>query len=375
MVSHSVTTTAKDKNFTAMKLKSFLPLALVGLFASTFGQAAAQSSYFDDDIYYDASKSTKKAPKKTVNQIFTTPSTVIVAEYPAADTYTVNGTRTISVDDYNRRGIFATDSLTADSTTTDFAYTRRIEQFYNPEIVSGSNDAELANIYYMEPEQVNVYINTPSGYWGYDYFYPDFAYYSPYWNYNWRWGSSWYWNSWYNPYWAWGPSWGWGPGWGPAWGWGGPSWSSPGWNSRPYNPRHQGARPGSIASRPGGTGSPRPGLSGSSATTPSQRYPGSNINMQRPGVSSVSGGSVNANRNSSVNSHRNSSVNSNRTQQSAQPSRNYNTNSYNYNTNGGRTSNYNSGSFNSGSSRSGGSFGGGGYSGGGRSSSGGRGRH
>ncbi|MDE6684457.1 MAG: hypothetical protein K2J94_04675, partial [Duncaniella sp.] len=174
--------------------------------------AVNAQSYFDDDIYYDASKATKKTQPKKVTQTYTTPSTVIVAEYPAADTYTVRGTRSISVDDYNRRGIFASDSLTNDTTASDFTYTRRIEQFYNPEIVSGSGDAELANIYYMEPEQVNVYINTPSAYWGYDYFYPSYGWYDPYWswNYNWRWNSPWYWNSWYDPYWAWGPSWGWG---------------------------------------------------------------------------------------------------------------------------------------------------------------------
>ena len=124
-----------------MKLTNLLPLLLVGLFASTFGNAAAQS-YFDDDIYYDASKASPKAKKEVVRQTYTTPSTVVVAEYPASDTYNVDSSRqrTISVDDYNRRGIFANDSLTADSTATDFAYTRRIEQFYNPEIVSGSND-------------------------------------------------------------------------------------------------------------------------------------------------------------------------------------------------------------------------------------------
>ncbi len=191
-----------------MKLKRIL-LTMAGIVAAT--SAVTAQSYFDDDIYYDASKD-KSKPAKTVKQTYRTPSTVIVAEYPAADTYNVTGTRTISVDDYNRRGIFATDSLTTDSTATDFAYTRRIEQFYNPEIVSGSGDQELVNIYYMEPERVNVYVNTPSGYWGYDYFYPDFAWYGPSWAFNWRWNSPWYWNSWYDPYWSWG--------WGPSWGWG-----------------------------------------------------------------------------------------------------------------------------------------------------------
>ncbi|MDE7475492.1 MAG: hypothetical protein K2M71_07685, partial [Duncaniella sp.] len=162
------------------------------------GVMSAQS-YFDDDIYYNASKATKKAT--TNNSSANKKNTVIVYDYPAADTYTINGTRSISVDDYNRRGIFATDSLSADTTATDFAYTRRIEQFYNPQIVSGSGDKELANIYYMEPEEVNIYVNTPSAYWGYDYFYPYSAWTSPYWYNNyWRWNSSWYWGAWYDPY-------------------------------------------------------------------------------------------------------------------------------------------------------------------------------
>lgn len=373
-----------------MKFTSLLPLLFVGLFASAFGNAAAQS-YFDDDIYYDASKASAKTKNKVERQTYTTPSTVIVAEYPAADTYTVNSTRqrTISVDDYNRRGIFATDTLTADTTATDFAYTRRIEQFYNPQIVSGSNDQELAQIYYMEPETVNIYVNTPSSYWGYDYFYPDFGYYSPYWNFNWRWGSPWYWSSWYDPYWAWGPSWGWG--WGPAWGWGpsygwgwgpawgwGPSygwgWGMPAWNNRPINPRHQGARPSHTASRPSlsGTGN-RPGLGSSN----SNRYLGTgsvnNAQGYRPGVGYTRPAtSVNANRNSSVNSNRGqNSVN----QTSRNPSHN-STPTYNYpsNTNGGRTYNYNSGSSGSRGGSIGGSYGGG-HSSGGRSSAGGRGRH
>lgn len=167
--------------------------------------AVSAQSYYDDDIYFDASKASKpaqKTAKKNNNR-----TAVVVYDYPSADNYTVSGTRTISVDDYNRRGIFATDSLTADTTATDFAYTRRIEQFYNPQIVSGSGDEELANIYYMEPDQVNIYVNTPSAYWGYDYFYPYNAWASPYWYNNyWRWNSAWYWGSWYDPYWAWGLS-------------------------------------------------------------------------------------------------------------------------------------------------------------------------
>lgn len=354
-----------------MKLNRIL-LTLTGLV--TAGLSVSAQSYFDDDIYYDASKDKAKSTVKTAVQTYRTPSTVVVAEYPAADTYKVNGTRTISVDDYNRRGIFATDSLTSDTTATDFAYTRRIEQFYNPEIVTGSGDQELATIYYMEPERVNIYINTPSTYWGYDYFYPDFFWYGPNWSFNWRWTSPWYWSSWYDPYWSWGPGWGWGSawgpawgwrptwGWGPAWGWGGPVWGG-------HRPSHNpGVRPGMSANhRPSGAigTSGRPGLinNGRPATN-SYNRPGVTNNgvSGRPGVNS---GTRQPTRGEST---------------TTRPSNN--TNNYNRptNTNGGRTSGYgtfnqSSGSRGSSSFGSGGSFGGGRSSGGARTGGGGRGRH
>ncbi|MDE5724490.1 MAG: hypothetical protein K2I12_00555, partial [Duncaniella sp.] len=203
------------------KRTTFVLLAAI---ATACSLSAWAQDYYDDDIYFDASKAPKPEPKQVKQQpqqqntytYYITPDgklEIVPADYPSADNFTVNGTRTISVDDYNRRGIFAaSDSLPADTASTDFAYTRRIEQFYNPEIVSGSGDKQLAEAYYSEPTQVNIIVNTPSDYWGYDYFYPAWStgWYSPYWSASWRWGSPWYWNSWYDPYWA----WGWGPSWG-----------------------------------------------------------------------------------------------------------------------------------------------------------------
>lgn len=344
-------------------------LTLAGVVAAV--SVATAQSYFDDDIYYDASNE-KAQPKTTttvVKRTYATPSAVIVAEYPSADNYTVSGTRSISVDDYNRRGIFAIDSLSADTTATDFACTRRIEQFYNPDVVSGTGDQELANIYYMEPENVNIYVNTPSGYWGYDYFYTPFSWYSPYWSINWRWYSPWYWSSWYDPYWYWAWDWGWGPSWGwshpwrPVWG--------PSWGHRPYNPRHQGARLGYTATnRPSGHvgSSGRAGLGSRHEGSYNSYNRPSSINS-RPGIDTngrrgLSNGSVSSGRSNGTTTNRNNSTNSYRQ----------------YNTNGGRSSGYNTGTYNSGESRSsgswGGSYGGGGRSSGGmRSSGGGRGRH
>lgn len=353
-----------------MKFKRFtLTMATV---LATVGLMSAQS-YFDDDIYYNPSKATKTTKTQSSDNS-AKKNTVIVYDYPSADTYSVNGTRKISVDDYNRRGIFASDSLSADTTATDFAYTRRIEQFYNPQIVSASGDQDLANIYYMEPDQVNIYINTPSGYWGYDYFYPYSAWNSPYWYNNyWRWNSSWYWGSWYDPYW----SWGWGPSWawGPSWGWG------PGWGGgHAYNPRH----PGAMGVLPNHSGSSATG-SRPSLTNGGRHYGvNGNYSTNRPSINSRPG-YTNSTQQSGTTNRRPSLSNSNSNSRPAYNSNSNNSNN-NYNrqgtTNGGRYNNsnnnnynYNSGNYNSGSFGGGRSSGG--YSGGGstRSSGGGRGRH
>ena len=255
------------------------------LVAAVMTAAVSWGQSFFDDITYDSSKAKQSTPAAV-----TAP-----AAYAPADTYTVDGTRNISVDAYNRRGVFAVDTaaLAADTTATDFTYTRRIEKFYNPDIVSLVGDGELAEIYFTEPTTVNVYVNTPSNYWGYDYFYPGWSaspwYYSP-----WRWNSAWYWGSWYDPYyypyygpgwgfaWNWGPSWSWGPSWG--WSWGGHWGYNNNWGAgytRPvhnFNPRH----PGSTASRPGyggtmtrpATSGSRPGISGGASTVAGGYRPG-----------------------------------------------------------------------------------------------------
>ncbi len=173
------------------------------------------------------------------------------------DAYKVSGTSTRSVDEYNRRGQYATNDTTRQSMSKDgFEYTRRIERFHNDDIVSTINDPELVDYYYSQPE-VNIIINSP-GYWG------------PSWAWN-RWYSPWYWDPWIGagarrglgvrP----GPGhgagvlhglgarrglgsvmgWG-GPAWGPSWGWGGPV----AWHRGDYTPN--GRRP--IGVRNGYTG-------------------------------------------------------------------------------------------------------------------------
>ncbi len=230
-----------------MKIERSLFLSAVML---VLPSVAFAQSYYDDDIYYDASKA-KKEKKEVVTKSSSSSSSsakgnilakgndgniyVVTPEgnaYPTsavnfqgADSYDVNSGSTRDVDEYNRRytsdDIVASDSLQRDN----FANTRMIEKFYNPDIVVGSGDDDLMQYYQSsDPTEVNIYVSSPWAY-GYGYGYPYYSSY--YWNrWNWGWGwdpwyTSWYGPGWYgDPYWAW--SWGWDPwftpGWGYTWG-------------------------------------------------------------------------------------------------------------------------------------------------------------
>ena len=354
--------------------------------------------YYDDDIYYDASKkkaeqkAQKQAQQKAAQSAYMVTGNAVSGDYQAADTYAVPAVSSldIDVDTYNRRGQTpSTGNVNAND--GDFTYTQRIERFHNPDVVAGSDDEELKEVYtyaMQQPQNINIYVidADPWNYWG------------PSWS--WRYGNPWYWNSWYYPSygwgwnsWAWDPywSWGWGPSWswgGPAWGpgWSGPAWG-PGWgpaqawrpttpsgSSRPHNYVGSGAtaahRPGSAyapsaTSRPGNMGRGRYGTSttinnGASTSrpgsySPSTSRPSSSSSMDngRPGNSGRGRSAMNTNNNTNTNN------NSNR-------------NSYNTNSNNSyRSSSSSSGSFRS----SGGGGSRGGYSGThGSSGGGGRGR-
>lgn len=378
-----------------MKLLSLLLTAAVFTAAP---YAAAQSS-FDDDIYFDASKAKKKkeAAKKEVVRI------VVPADFKAAEEYAGELTSsTRDIDEYNRRGIFAlpdtaaTDTIALDVEAGDaFANTRRIERFYNPDVIVENPDETVAEVYYTDqPIEVNVYYNSPYGYFGgpgmyYDPWYFGPGIYNP-WYYGgfynpWSWGPSWSWNWGWGPSWAWGPSWswGWGPGWdwcwGPSWGWGGHH-----ANTRPHYPHgnyagsyrhaanasggrfsnstHNGARPassgsnwniGNVGSRPGTTQAYRPGATGGNR---GGAVGTNNATGRRPSSSQVN--SNRSNNNSSTTNRNNSSGRS--------------TNSTNYNRSSSNSGSYNSGgSFRSGSSSMGG---GGGFRSSGGTSGGGGGR-
>lgn len=287
-----------------------LTALMLALILGSWGIASAQD-YDDDDIYFNPSKAKKETPKKKEK---TQPANGMIYYYPsatdysAADNYSPEGTGlAVSVDDYNRRGIFAADSSAhaTDSLSANmFANTRRIEKFHNSSVVKGSGDESLIEYYYAQPANVSVIINAVdpwyspyyAGYWG--------GYWG--WRYPWSWGLGWGLSYAWGPSWSWGwtyPSygWTWGPGWGwgASWGWGGgwaptrPAWAH---RPRPVGNVRPGYRPGATAGyRPSAAGSYRPGSSASGYRRGNVRG-SSTGNYSRPSTTN--------NRNNSSNSYR-----------------------------------------------------------------------
>lgn len=253
--------------------------------------------YYDDDIYFNADKAPKivttKKNKNTGNNYI--PNTVY--NYPGSDSYIVNTGNLRDVDEYNRRGQFLVqDSVAPDSAVNDnFYYTRQIERFSNPDIVTGSNDAQLKDYYYAPAQELNIYVNayptwtspywySASPYWYSSWYWPSYNWawtwgYDPYWSLSWGWGPSWYPGYW-RPGWNWGWNWGWTPGWGPGWG--------PGHGHGPGHIPGPSYRPNTS---PGASNTHRPAYAGGSSTTGGNRRPGTTTttsgNTYAPGSSTV----------------------------------------------------------------------------------------
>ena len=218
-------------------------LALFGLLALSAGAVMQAQDY--DDIYYDASKSAS-ATTKVVKQSKTVSA---YGEVPERYKVVANSNYRIErdEDEYNRRGAFEPtfevditgDTIYLDSAYVDdeaFANTRRIERFYNPDVVILSDDDDLVELYYDESPSVNLVVGTDLGLaasygWASSYYpwytgwYPYYTYYSP-WNYGWYdywspyWNSAWSYHYWYRPtLWGW-SHWGYRPSWyAYNWGW------------------------------------------------------------------------------------------------------------------------------------------------------------
>ena len=175
-------------------MKKYRVFALLGVMALTAGSLMAQDY---DDIYYDSSKSTKNATKKVEKAAKTT---VIYGEVPekykvvAQDNYQVERDE----DEYNRRGAYDPSNISYEVDINGdtiyeeaFANTRRIERFYNPDIVILSDDDDLIELYYDESPSVNLIIGSDSfSYYGWD---------TPLYSSFYPWYTGWY-SPWYTPW-------------------------------------------------------------------------------------------------------------------------------------------------------------------------------
>lgn len=235
-------------------LKRFGLLSSLVLFGISTMFASVSQDF--DDIYYNPKKDTAKKVQQTKeSKTVVNSSTPTVPnydratyqptpDYAASDTYITNYGSTRDVDEYNRR-VPVNDSIATNDTNSDndeFAYTRRIEKFHNPDVVVNTNDDDLIAYYYetqpQSPSVVNIYVDN-SPLWNYTpYYYNSWAsspYYTTWWNPAWSWNWNWNWSfGWYDPWysWTWGPSFGWNWGW--NWGWNpGPHPWWGGWNPGP----------------------------------------------------------------------------------------------------------------------------------------------
>lgn len=298
------------KRFTATvrQLSLVAAAALVGV------SGAVAQSYYDDDIYYDASKAPKKEVKKQQPRqqpqqqaLYYYDGSEYVpwtqaGNYPAASEYAPTGSSTRDVDEYNRRGNYAQSDRPDSISLAEFeqmsamSNTERLARFHDSQAAQEASGTvaydDLGNEYYAGNNgggggtTTIVTVPTSSVSFnfgvGYPYYYNSWYGGWPYYSYSWPY-SSWYWNDWYGPGWGWGPSWAWGP----SWSWG------PGWGA-PYPPHYWGWGGGRYYNDPPGALRPNRPIAGGSN---GNRYYGSygsanrgsiyNSNGRRPSASAA----------------------------------------------------------------------------------------
>ena len=159
-----------------MKYRIYALLGLLAMSAGTFLQA---QDY--DDIYYDASKS-NKVEGKTVKVMTPAKTVAVYGEVPEKYKVAASGNYRVvrDEDEYNRRvspepvyeidingdTIYQLDIYGDTIYEEAFANTRRIERFYNPDIVILSDDEELVELYYDESPTINLIVGSEWSYFG-----------------------------------------------------------------------------------------------------------------------------------------------------------------------------------------------------------------
>lgn len=382
-------------------------LSLLGLMALTAGSLVQAQDY--DDIYYDASKA-KTTTKVKVEK----PAKTIAVYGEVPDEYKVIAQGNYQLerdeDEYNRRGAYDPEyeiDINGDTIYEDaFANTRRIERFYNPDIVILSDDDELVELYYDESPTINLIVGSDWGYSSYGWagsYYPWYTgwyepwysdWYSP-WYYGWYspwrygWGRPMYYGYWHSPYYGW-----WSYSWYNHWGWGHHhDWGWPGnygnhyadWGKhRPAIDRHSsggfgsGRRAGLASNRNTRTrvdgGGGRSSIASRGGSTSRSSNVGTSGSSRRSGYASSRSGNMGSRTSSGISS-RNSGISRSSSSGSYRGSSSrgsYSGSSSNSSSRSGSSrssgsyssgSSHSSGSYSSGSSRSSGSSGGGSHGG------------
>lgn len=382
-------------------------LSLLGLMALTAGSLVQAQDY--DDIYFDASKA-KTTTKVKVEK----PAKTIAVYGEVPDEYKVIAQGNYQLerdeDEYNRRGAYDPEyeiDINGDTIYEDaFANTRRIERFYNPDIVILSDDDELVELYYDESPTINLIVGSDWGYSSYGWagsYYPWYTgwyepwysdWYSP-WYYGWYspwrygWGRPVYYGYWHSPYYGW-----WSYSWYNHWGWGHHhDWGWPGnygnhyadWGKhRPAIDRHSsggfgsGRRAGLASNRNTRTrvdgGGGRSSIASRGGSTSRSSNVGTSGSSRRSGYASSRSGNMGSRTSSGISS-RNSGISRSSSSGSYRGSSSrgsYSGSSSNSSSRSGSSrssgsyssgSSHSSGSYSSGSSRSSGSSGGGSHGG------------
>jgi hypothetical protein len=373
-------------------------LGLLGVMALTAGSLQAQDY---DDIYYDASKAQTTTKTKKVKAETPVKTVAVYGEVPEKYQVVANSNYRTErdVDEYNRRGAYEPTAQTnyeidingdtiyfdVDSVYEEdaFANTRRIERFYNPDIVILSDDDDLVELYYDESPTINLIVGSD---WGYNYSYGWGASYYPWytgwyepWYTGWYtpWYRGWYYSPWYYSYspwrYGWYSYWGspyfgwWGHnhwGWGhhyADWGWSGHNYSHTGRPTHNYHHNNgytAGQRAGLAANRNtrgrvDGTSSNRNGIA-PRGTDGNRSSVGMSGNRNRSGYATSHGGNMGSRNSSGVTSRSGAvsrSTGSYSGSSSSRSSGSRSTNSYNSGSSRG------SGSYSHGSSSSHGSSG------------------
>ncbi len=267
-----------------------------GIGLGLFTPVVAQSYVWEDDIYYSPSDENPIVKQKREEKAKQTAEEIVDPATVSADD---SGTfaSTFDVDAYNRRyprvsqqeSTVTSDSLLRvvhdtvyievaepieegyylngfNGTATDYEYATRIRRFHNPKFVVSVGDPAYTDIYFLDSNDWNVYIEgnyawvTPTwtNDWYWNYMWAPYSYTSL----SWRWGY-WGWNSWhYDP---------WYGGWGYPYygyypyhyhhhhhhGWHRPSFADYNPNGRPTRPGGNYVSGGSNGNRPGNVSRPQ----------------------------------------------------------------------------------------------------------------------